>query len=128
MSPPKVLVAEDDPAVRLSLELLLEVEGYEVFSAEDGEAAVSLASELLPDAILLDHMMPKLSGREVLEILRAAPMTRGIPVLVLTGMGREDSGEWPDAIFVGKPFSPDRLLKVLHDALRRSGEVAAAPR
>ncbi len=120
MSGPRILVAEDDPGVRLSLELLLEVEGYEVLSAEDGEAAVALALEALPDAILLDHMMPKLTGRRVLELLRADPTTQAIPVLVLTGMGRESSEEWPDAIFVGKPFSPVDLLKVLGQALSAS--------
>ncbi len=120
MTGARILVAEDDPGVRLSIEMLLSVEGYEVLSAEDGEAAVAIAIEALPDAILLDHMMPKMSGRRVLELLRSEPSTSRIPVLVLTGMGRESMEEWPDATFVGKPFTPDHLLEELERALAKA--------
>lgn len=112
-----MLIAEDDPGVRLSLELMLTVEGYEVLLAGDGYSAVTLATEELPDAILLDHMMPKLSGREVLRQLRSDPATSSIPVLVLTGMGRGSEEEWPGATFVGKPFTPEDLLDRLQRVL-----------
>jgi len=109
MRQPVVLVAEDDPSVRMTIEFVLEDEGFRVVLAEDGEQALRLARELAPDVILLDQVMPKLDGREVLTALRQDEATRDIPVFVLSGMSRSH-GDWPDAHFVGKPFSPDDLV------------------
>lgn len=110
MSGAKVLVAEDDPSVRMTLEFVLQDEGFDVIMAEDGEQAVAMALEQAPDVILLDQMMPKLTGKEVLAALRGADATKDIPVIVLTGMGRGSPEDWPGAHFVGKPFSPDDLI------------------
>lgn len=84
--------------------------------AEDGQQALDLAREHLPDAILLDQIMPKMDGKEVFSELRARGDTKDIPVVVLTGMDRE-TGDWPGAHFVGKPFSPEELLARLRDVL-----------
>lgn len=111
-----ILVAEDDSSVRMTLEFVLEDEGFDVLFAEDGEQALKLAQEHLPDCILLDQMMPKMDGKEVYAALRAGAATREIPVLVLTGMSRSSSEEWAGAQFVGKPFSPDELV----DRIRRT--------
>ena len=116
MSRPRVLVAEDDPNVRLTLELVLEAEGFDVILAEDGEKALEVARGERPDVILLDRMMPKLDGKEVYSALLSDATTNQIPVLVLTGMAREKD-EWPGAHFVGKPFSPDELVKRIRDVL-----------
>ncbi|MGH2699379.1 MAG: response regulator [Actinomycetota bacterium] len=120
---PLVLIAEDDAGVRMTLEFVLGDEGFEVISAEDGEQALNLAVERSPDAILLDGMMPKLTGKQVLAALRALEATAATPVFVLTGMDPsfESAGgaatEWPGAHFVGKPFDPDTLVAGIRRAL-----------
>ncbi|MGH2694178.1 MAG: response regulator [Actinomycetota bacterium] len=118
MSRPRILVAEDDPSVRMTLQFVLEDEGFEVIMAEDGERAVAVARAERPDVILLDGMLPKLDGREVYSTLRGDDATKEIPVLVLSGMVREHD-DWPGAHFVGKPFSPDELIKQIREALPR---------
>lgn len=118
---PKVLVAEDDASVRMTIEFILEDEGFRVVVAEDGEQALSLALSELPDVILLDQMMPKLDGKQVLSALRDTDLTRSIPVFVLTGMSRGAPEEWPGAEFVGKPFSPDELVRQIRARLSKGG-------
>ena len=113
----KVLVAEDDASVRLTIEFVLQDEGFEVFLAEDGEQALKIAQAELPDVILLDQIMPKLDGKQVLQALRADDSTKDIPVFVLTGMARGAPEEWPGARFVGKPFSPDELVLMIRERL-----------
>lgn len=112
-----VLVAEDDPGVRLTLEFVLADEGFEVLFASDGEQAVEVATRTLPDIILLDQVMPKMDGKQVLDALRAHAPTRSIPVVVLTGMDRGPAQEWPDAHFLGKPFSPEDLITCIRRLL-----------
>lgn len=112
-----VLVAEDDPSVRMTIEFVLKDEGFDVLLAEDGEEALRLALGSNPDVILLDQIMPKMDGKEVLTALRKDPSTSSIPVFVLTGMARGDESEWPGAFFVGKPFSPDALVQRIRDVL-----------
>lgn len=112
-----VLVAEDDPSVRMTIEFVLKDEGFDVLLAEDGEQALSLALEAAPDVILLDQIMPKMGGKEVLAALRMDDSTKDIPVLVLTGMARGEPSEWPGATFVGKPFSPDALVQRIREVL-----------
>ncbi|MDQ4064736.1 MAG: response regulator [Actinomycetota bacterium] len=117
MAPRKVLVAEDDASVRLTLEFVLRDEGFEVVMARDGEEAVSLARDCGPDVILLDKIMPKMDGRDVLAALRADEATSEIPVFVLTGMARGPGDDWPGAHFIGKPFSPEKLVEKIHAVL-----------
>ena len=112
-----VLVAEDDPSVRLTLKFILEDEGFEVLFAENGEEALAVARSSLPDVILLDQMMPRMGGKQVLGHLRGANETSGIPVFVLTGMGLDSSPEWEGATFVGKPFDPDDLVDRIKNVL-----------
>lgn len=123
MAGPKILVAEDDPSVRMTISFVLEDEGFDVTCAEDGEEALRLAQTDPPDVILLDQIMPKMDGQEVLTQLRAGAATRDIPVVVLTGMSPDPAG-WPGATFVGKPFSPDALVARIRGLLngRPTGE------
>lgn len=114
---PRVLVAEDDPSVRMTLELVLDLEDFEVIVAVDGEQALAAARTQSPDVILLDQMMPKMDGKQVLSALRQDEATRAIPVLVLSGMARLSGDEWEGAEFVGKPFSPDDLVRRIRSAL-----------
>jgi two-component system phosphate regulon response regulator PhoB len=123
---PVILVAEDDESVRMTLEFVLEDEGFEVLLAADGEEALGIALDRLPDAILLDQLMPKLNGRQVLDVLQVRDETRSIPVFILSGMdptlrmsGVEgDVGDqWRGAQFVGKPFDPEELVASIRRAL-----------
>jgi chemosensory pili system protein ChpA (sensor histidine kinase/response regulator) len=110
MGSPTVLVAEDDRSVRMTIQFVLEDEGFDVHMAENGIEALRKAQDLLPDVILLDQIMPKMDGKEVLAELRAEESTRHIPVVVLTGMSRGSADDWPGAHFVGKPFAPEELV------------------
>jgi DNA-binding response OmpR family regulator len=117
MKGPVVLVAEDDASVRLTLEFVLKDEGFEVITASDGEQALERAFDSDPAVILLDQIMPKLDGKQVLAALREREATKNTPVLVLSGMGRGAPGDWPGAHFVGKPFSPEDLIKRIRSVL-----------
>lgn len=117
-----VLVAEDDASVRMTIEFVLKDEGFEVLLAEDGAEALELALASTPDVILLDQIMPKMDGKQVLNALRKEPSTSSIPVFVLTGMARGEASEWPGAFFIGKPFSPDALVQRIREVLGPSSE------
>ena len=81
-----ILLIEDEAALQKTMSDVLSEEGYEVFSALDGEAGVTLAKEKTPDLILLDLVLPKMMGFEVLEQLRGDEKTKDIPIIVLTNL------------------------------------------
>jgi DNA-binding response OmpR family regulator len=101
----------------MTLEFVLEDEGFEVLHAEDGEEALNLALSSQPHAILLDQLMPKMDGRQVFSALRREDATKAIPVFVLSGMQRQSEDDWAGAHFVGKPFSPEELVQRIRAAL-----------
>jgi len=82
----KILVIEDEAALQKTLGDVLAAEGYEMFSALDGEAGVRLAKEKTPDLVLLNLVLPKMTGFEVLEQLRGEEDTKEMPVIVLTNL------------------------------------------
>lgn len=86
----KVLLVEDSKFLRMATERVLTHAGYEVSTAADGEEALRVANEKMPDIILLDMMLPKLSGPEVLRALKANPATSAIPVIVLTSLSQKN--------------------------------------
>ena len=110
---PVLLIADDDEDILTLVQLRLARSGFEVVVARDGEEALRLAQERLPDLAVLDWMMPKLSGLEVLRALRAGAATAGIPVVMLTARTSEaDAQLGLDAgadDYVAKPFSPQEL-------------------
>jgi CheY-like chemotaxis protein len=87
-----ILLVEDSRFLRVASTLALVKAGYDVVSAADGEAALLTARERLPNLILLDMMLPKLDGLGVLRALKRDPQTANIPVIVLTGLGKNN--EW----------------------------------
>ena len=87
----KILLVEDSKFLRLASERALTRAGYEVFGAMDGDEALLLAREKMPDLVLLDMLLPKMSGLDVLKALKESPETRAIPVVVLTGMSQKNS-------------------------------------
>lgn len=82
----KILVTDDDPRNRKLLETLLQAGGYEVISADSGQAALEAIAADQPDLILLDLMMPGMDGFEVVRQLKADPATRGIPIIMVTAL------------------------------------------
>ncbi|TAM57918.1 response regulator [bacterium] len=107
--PARVLVIDDDPHLTRLLSLLLEMEGWEAWVERDGLAGLQRALEGNADLILLDLMLPGLSGWEVLKRLREAEQTRLTPVIVLSARGGEVHVE--DADYMSKPFDPQRLVE-----------------
>ena len=126
---PLVLVVEDEAALVTLLGYHLEREGWRVAVARDGEAALLLAREERPDLILLDWMLPRLSGIEVCRQLRRDADTRTVPIVMLTARGEEgDKLRGLDAgadDYVIKPFSPAELMARLRGQLRRAAPAAA---
>ena len=105
-----VLVVEDDPAIReLVADLLLD-EGYAVLQAEDGRQAIRLAHEHAPSVIMVDQMLPGLTGLEVLEQLHAQRTTRHIPVILVSGLPQSLAADHRADRVLAKPFDIDALL------------------
>ena len=89
-TPKRVLLVEDDRFLRRACEVSLRQRGFTVVTAADGEEALRLARTEAPDLVLLDLLLPKLPGLEVLQTLKAEDATRAIPVLVLSNSSREE--------------------------------------
>ena len=120
---PVVLLVEDEPAQREILRYNLEAEGFQVVAASNGEEAMERVAEGLPDLILLDWMMPHVSGLEVCRRIRARPETRGIPILMLSARSEEVDKvrglETGADDYVIKPYSVAELMARLRAHLRR---------
>jgi DNA-binding response OmpR family regulator len=84
----KIMIVEDDPTLRDIYTTRFSAEGYTVVSASDGEAALSVAVKERPNLILLDIMMPKISGFDVLDILRATPETKDTKIIVMSALSQ----------------------------------------
>ncbi len=120
---PYVLVVEDEDALATLLHYNLDKEGYQVAVAADGEEALTLASERAPDLVILDWMLPKVSGIEVCRRLRGRTETRNVPIIMLTARGEEsdrirglDTGADD---YVVKPFSMVELTARVRAVMRR---------
>ncbi len=85
----RILLADDDAAIRNMYRERILAEGHEVIEVQDGEAAIEAAKKEKPDLILLDIMMPKVNGLDVLAIVKREPETRDIPVIILTALASE---------------------------------------
>lgn len=121
---PSVLVVEDEMALLTLLRYNLEKEGFTVSAAHDGEEALLQLKEAKPDAVLLDWMLPRVSGIEVCRQIRRTPAWKDLPVIMLTARGEEadrvrglDSGADD---YVVKPFSPNELIARLRAVIRRA--------
>jgi len=110
----KILIVDDEPNIVISLEFLMKKEGFEVEIAGDGEEALAKVASFQPDLVLLDVMMPKKSGYEVCEALRADPANVGLQIVMLTAKGRDTEVAKGLAIgadaYVTKPFSTKDLV------------------
>jgi two-component system phosphate regulon response regulator PhoB len=118
-----ILVVEDEPAIQELISYSLRQAGYVVFCAEDAEQAMSVVNDALPDLVLLDWMLPGMSGVEFARMLRHASRTKTIPIIMLTA--RADESDKIAGLEIGaddyitKPFSPRELIARIKAVLRR---------
>jgi CheY-like chemotaxis protein len=123
----RVLIVEDERHIIESLAFVLESEGFEVASELDGEAGLRRVRADPPDVLVLDLMMPKLNGIEVLKAIKADPGLRALPVVVLTAKGRQQDRRMAEEIgadaFMTKPFSNREVV----EAVRRLAAAASTP-
>lgn len=129
---PRVLVVEDEPAQREVLAYNLEAEGFAVSRAENGEEALVLVDEIAPDVIVLDWMMPHLSGIEVCRRLKIKSETRAIPIIMLSARSEEVDRvrglETGADDYVIKPYSVIELMARVRSQLRRVRPAASGER
>jgi two-component system phosphate regulon response regulator PhoB len=129
---PSVLVVDDERDLLSLLDFNLRGAGFETLLATTGEEALSVLRRRLPDIVLLDLMLPDLSGTEVCRQMKADPRTRHVPVVMLTAKGEEVDRivgfELGADDYVTKPFSIRELVLRLKSVLRRAGAVRAAER
>ena len=114
MSRQVAVIVDDDPDIRAMVAMKLTSAGYSVHEEVDGEAGLAAIRELDPSVVVLDWMMPRMNGLEVLQRIRSDEAIRDIPVLLLTARAQEDAIERGFAAgaddYVVKPFSPRELL------------------
>jgi len=126
---PTILVVEDEAAITTMLRYNLEKQGFQVREASDGQEALLQVAEEKPDLLLLDWMLPSLSGLEVCRQLRRRPQTRDLPIIMLTARaGDQDAVRGLDTgadDYITKPFNMVALLARVRALLRRAGPAAA---
>lgn len=122
----KILIAEDERDIRDLIAFTLRFAGYEVFPAANGEEAVELSRQVNPDLILMDVRMPRMTGYEACQLLKANPDLKDIPVVFLSAKGQEteiqqglDAGAED---YLLKPFAPDQLTTRVKTILAKFGK------
>jgi DNA-binding response OmpR family regulator len=122
MSKKVILAVDDEPNILMSIEFILDMEGYDVHTARDGDEALAEAARLKPDLILLDINMPLKDGYEVCRILRGNADLAGVKVIMLTAKGqtleKKKGLEVGADEYITKPFSADELLDTIRTCLR----------
>ncbi|MEY4629376.1 MAG: hypothetical protein RLZZ595_1702 [Bacteroidota bacterium] len=119
----KILIADDEPDILEIISYNLQLHGYEVTTAKDGDQAIQKAKQVLPDLIILDIMMPKKNGIEVCKILRAQPEFNDTVIVFLTALNDELSHvkglEYGADDFISKPISPKVMVSKVNSFFRR---------
>ncbi len=122
----RILIAEDEPDIRELVAFTLRFAGHEVTSTSNGEEAVQMASQLIPDLILMDVRMPRMTGYDACRLMKASPSLKDIPVVFLSAKGQES--EIAIGLEVGaedyllKPFAPDELTDRVRAILAKFGK------
>ena len=121
----KILIADDEPNILISLEFLMKREGYEVLVARDGEQALSMIRAERPELVLLDVMMPGRSGFEVCQSVRTDEAFAGMKIMLLTAKGRDTDVAQGMALgadaYMTKPFSTRELAARVRELLGKDG-------
>jgi CheY-like chemotaxis protein len=107
----RILLAEDSGFMRVAIERVLVKAGHQVATVSDGQQAIQIATGNVPELILLDMMLPKLSGLEVLEALKQNPRTQHIPVVVLTSLSQKNEAKLLQAGAAAYIMKSDKLLE-----------------
>ena len=128
----KIMVVEDDASLREIYSIRITAEGYDVVSAGDGEEALAMAVREKPDLILSDVMMPKISGFDMMDILRSTPETAGIKVVMMTALSAEDQrqrGErlGADRYLVKSQVGIEDVVNTIHEVLGDKPTASPAP-
>ncbi len=117
----KILIVDDEPYILNILDFSLDAEGYRVLQASDGEEALRMAQDQIPDLVIMDVMMPRQDGFETCRRLKEDLRTADIPVVLLTARNsREDRSKGEEVRadgYITKPFSPQRLLDTVQEFL-----------
>lgn len=117
----RILIADDDPVILRLIQVNLELEGYEVLTANNGQEAVDVAMAERPDLVILDIMMPRLDGYQACERLKSDDTTKEIPVIFLSAKAQQGDIEkgrsFGVAAYLTKPFDPTELLEVVEQHL-----------
>jgi len=123
-APPRVLIVEDEPDMNDLLADILSAYDFDPMQAASGEQCLAMLAEQPPDAILLDLMLPGMSGIEVCKKLKDSPTTRTIPILILTALDsppdRRNAYEAGADDYMTKPFAPDALVSRLRACLQKT--------
>ena len=118
----KVLIVDDEQDIVESLKFVLETEGYECYSAFNGEDGLKSAKELIPDLIILDIMMPKMNGYKISRLLKFDNKYKDIPIIMLTARSQEEDkliGEETGADeYITKPFDLDYVVGKVNERLK----------
>ena len=122
---PRILIADDEPSLRLLVRATLSAnKALDLIEAADGHEALSKSQTEMPDLLLLDVMMPGLSGFEVCERLKNDPKTKNIIIIMLTAKGQQSDRDWAISVgtdyFLTKPFSPIELYNLIEKILTQN--------
>ncbi len=124
MAKRRVLIVEDEPNIVLSLEFLLQREGYDTAVAVDGEEGLALVRRWHPDVVLLDVMMPKRNGYEVCRTIKADAELAALPVIIVSAKGQEvevlKGLELGASAYITKPFGNAEILEAIRAVLARA--------
>lgn len=122
----RILIAEDEPDIRELVAFTLRFAGHEVITTSNGEEALHKATEIIPDLILMDVRMPKMTGYDACRAMKADPVLRDIPVVFLSAKGQDseiqtglDAGAEE---YLLKPFAPDQLTERVRSILGKFGK------
>jgi len=133
MAKEKIVVIDDSPIVRKLAELALEEEGYKVYTAEDGEEGLRIAEEVRPSVILVDFIMPRISGYQFCKSARENELLKDIPIILITGKGEDVGKKFAEKFAVDdyfiKPFKSEMLVEKVNSIInaqrQRLGEEPA---
>ena len=127
MGDPLILVAEDERDIRELIVFTLQLDGFNVVEVPNGEEAVNKAQEIVPDLILMDVRMPKMTGYEACKELKSEEKTKDVPIVFLSAKGQEaevNTGlELGAEEYLLKPFSPDELSGRVNNILTKYGKL-----
>lgn len=119
-----ILIADDEPDLRLLLQTTLEDPAYRILEASDGKVALQLIRQERPDVVILDRMMPGMDGFSVATASQSDPSTQHIPLILLTALDRSATHDEPQGptvfAYLVKPFSPLQLLDTVRQALSQT--------